>query len=1693
MAFNIAFTAEMSIKMLAGGLWRGRFGYFRHKWNYLDFGLVLLGWVSVVLWLTLPVDTAYTPLPPMPTTPPTDFPSPFPTDTFSPETFSPDAFPPDALTPLTFAPDTIPPESTDILFPTVEPVVAPFTPVSDDATPQPSTTVQNDPPFTPPTTTASVTDGESIGDNAPNTMDPPNRRRVSEMDDTSFPRNNDEATLDPTLLDWLGSTNSPPDNPDAFPADSPDATFPEFPTEPTRLPDVATLSPDTDVTPSYLTADFTAPAMAKNLASLFRLLRVFKVLRGIRLSKHAQALVLSLFESMRLLVNVIELLLVLFVLFAIAGVSLFQGALHQQCDNEYVTDGYLNVDTNGFLVSGNGFRCSTNPDVGRACMADGVCVLNLTDDRLNKNPNFGFTSFDNVGLGLLSVIEIASLSDWGSTMWNLAEARGLVVGLYFLVVIPVGGYFVVNLVIAVVHNAYTRKWKDIRDEFVSAKRKQKRLQAQKRKRRPSIIDMVVVKPLPATKLSHLELKTLATRFSSVDGRVKYKNFIEFFSPGVSHTVQSLREFLQSAKAAGLHSRSIFRFIDKDNSGDLSRDELVFGFQHAEGRVAAIFHEFDPNDTGTISMSQFRSALARIGFSGSGIKYLSRDDTLRLSMRSLDSFQSTAPLALFYITWRRRLARCIVHPVFTAVVNAALVVQLVCFNLKSFDPVEIAVNAALEAHLVTAQDVVAYTLGMEMMVKLTALGGRGYLVDKYNRFDGVLAIVGYYERSEMLVEVACRHDARVPVGMINIMFTCRVLRLLHLFRQWPNFRVLLETMLASFRGLLHFVFLLCVAMYIFALIGKHLFGSQMTDDHGFPTPFYATFDTVWTALLTVFQVFSGDAWTDVLYACMRVHAATGAVYVVLMFFTGNYLVVNIFLSILLQDFESDENEHHRSYFSTIADADIAHYYDVVVHWVTDFLDRYAPSSANRISSPRQQTKRRLRLKVQPMFSKLSSSMEPSPSTHLDELNRLHEIADIVLFKLDTHTIEAGPRQYFECFHGYEAIRFLMASGFCGTVAEAEALGNRLIELERFKCEASSIGRQADFDLQALFHATDPRNLPDPNEGDEDEAEDAVLGILDDVVTAVTTSQGVRFGPSGPFGNHTGVFSVHSSPWRDNIHAALEDAKEAHRRRDDVAASARDAKSLKFMVGKSLFVFGPRSGLRRVAKRVLMHQWFKYVVLVVVLTSCVMSALEISDMAHASLYLWADVVVTSLFFVEMALKIVAQGFIFTGRYAYMRNGWNVLDFVVAVTSVLAVVFTFVLMHTTPPCDVAVDDTCPASVDVKSDRVVKIFRLFRALRPLRAIHLNPGMKVVVKAILITIPCVLNLVVILTIFLFMFAVVTVHLLAGKLWYCQGNAEDKYTLNATACVSDSVTTRIWGPLTTSFDNIPNATLQLMEISTVQGWSSVMHMAMDAPSVGFASLHPIRNNTPEMALVFVSFVVICGFFMMGLFLGVIVYKFQQLKAEQNGTLFITEDQQKWVATQRRLFALKPKPAPSNKQLRGVRKRVFNVVVHPIFQGTKRVLILASVIVLAMDHYPSTPRFDSAYTQVLWFFTGVNVAEAALVLYAHGLKTYVRQNWVDAIAVVVSVMDSFPHLRVLRILRLNSHSMVSILKTLTMSLPALLNVASLLLLFAFVYAILGMNLFYDPDNPLYGECIRDVVNFDSLTSTMMVLFVVVTVL
>ncbi|KAF0717781.1 Aste57867_2098 [Aphanomyces stellatus] len=1711
--FNVVFTIELAVKLVAGGVRVGPHAYFRHRWNYIDCTLVILGWISCALWMSMPP-------------PPPSLPS--PTLTFT-------------MPPLTDGPL---PVGTGSMAgaPTIDPY--------DAWTPWPSSTE------IPPADTSSAAGSFSSGGS------------MTGLSETTLVPDN---TLEPSTGGSLSGSLSGSGTMATLPPDtiSPDATIP---------PDIG--SGNVTVPDERLQSDDSARLAAINCYKIFRLLRVFKVLRGVRLSKYAQALVQSLFDSTRLLLNVLQLLLVVYFVFAVAGVNLFKGALHAQCNNEYgdISDDaiYINADPGNMLNSGNGFRCSNTVDIGRACSLGGHCLAVFpTTNALNKNPNYGFTSFDNVGLGLLTVIEIASLADWGSTMWNFAEARGLSVGLFFLLLVPLGGYFVVNLVIAVVHNAYTNKLNDIHQEIVTAKleHKQKSLDAKKH-RHPSIIDLAATptalatatKNLPVTELSHLELKELVTRFrTTTGGRVKYKHFLAFFSPssGVATTLQTLRTFLQTAKATGLHARSIFRFIDKDDSGDLTRDELVFGFteieervgmmlspaiveslhdyldvdndgkvtmtefiefadpaskstlllerkmliemsayEHAHGDADAIFSALDPDDSGTISVAEFRTALARLGFGGSAVKFLSRDDARRQSLQSLQSLQSSNTASNWSIESRRSLAMLLSHAwVVPVVVNLALVGQVAYFILKTHGPTA---DPSTEAALVILQPILHSVFVFEMALKVAALGLQGYLVDRYHLVDGALSIVG-------LADMCISTLVHAAPPSVDVLFCiCRALRLLQLFRQWPTFRVLVETMLDSFRGLLHFAFLVLTCMYIFALVGMHLFGLQMIDKNGFPTPFYTSFDNVGMALLTVFQVFSGDSWTDILYACMRVSPISGALYVVVAFFTGNYLVLNVFLSILLQGFDSSENEHHTSYMSTLAHADIEHYYRVVTAWLSAQLQQWTSSSSTSSSPGHRLSTHAV---VRPFFSKLSSSLEATTSEDVstddaDERARAHEIADILLFKMDTHTVRAGgAREFYECFHGFEAVHFLLDRGFCKSVVEAEALGNRLLELERFRCHASTVGRHAESKFHALLvDAANAAASAAAHDTNETESETIVLGLLDDIVKQAT--DGVRFGPPGPFGNHTGVFSVHATPWRKNINASLEAAKRAHHRRHEASASSRHAKARKFLVGRSMGVFGPTNWLRRAATTTLLHPAFKYAVLVVVLASCVLAGLEVSDSDHASFYLWADVVISGLFFIEMAIKMIAQGVLVTSKYAYLRNGWNILDGIVAVSSVLTVVVTFVAMQeaaaasttTTPTCDPTLM-TCPALSDVKSNSVVKAFRLFRALRPLRAIHLNPFLKAVVKTILITLPCVLNLLVVLVIFVFLFAAVAYHTLAGKMMYCAGNAIDKYTLNQTTCISDDISPRSWEHATSSFESLSSAIVVLLEITTLQGWSGYMYQAMDAPNQGYVGAAPGQRNSPEFAFFFLTFVVICGFFMLGLFLGIIVYKFAERKAEHNGTLFITDDQKKWVATQRRLFAQKPKPVKTNPCLTGWRRRVFAVVVHRFFDPCVSLLVFANVVVMATDHFPSTPAFDARYSATLVGFTCVFGLELVLQVVAFGPTQYIVDHWFDFAIWVASVVDSataggVPVLRVARLLRVvhlvqSSKYMASILKTLTMSLPALLNVASLLLLVAFAYAILGMNLFYNPSNPIFGTCLRDMINFDSLATSMMVLFVVVT--
>jgi hypothetical protein len=104
--------------------------------------------------------------------------------------------------------------------------------------------------------------------------------------------------------------------------------------------------------------------------------------------------------------------------------------------------------------------------------------------------------------------------------------------------------------------------------------------------------------------------------------------------------------------------------------------------------------------------------------------------------------------------------------------------------------------------------------------------------------------------------------------------------------------------------------------------------------------------------------------------------------------------------------------------------------------------------------------------------------------------------------------------------------------------------------------------------------------------------------------------------------------------------------------------------------------------------------------------------------------------AIFVTEAILKIIAYGFLSTER-AYLKNGWNQLDFAIVLVSVTVI--------------------AAEVLDIEALAPLKSLRVLRALRPLRLVGRIESMKVIVATLIASIPAVMN---VLAVYLFIQAV---------------------------------------------------------------------------------------------------------------------------------------------------------------------------------------------------------------------------------------------------------------------------------------------------------------------------------------------------
>nr|XP_021335256.1 voltage-dependent L-type calcium channel subunit alpha-1D isoform X6 [Danio rerio] len=192
---------------------------------------------------------------------------------------------------------------------------------------------------------------------------------------------------------------------------------------------------------------------------------------------------------------------------------------------------------------------------------------------------------------------------------------------------------------------------------------------------------------------------------------------------------------------------------------------------------------------------------------------------------------------------------------------------------------------------------------EMLVKMYSLGLQAYFVSLFNRFDCFVVCGGITET--ILVEF----EIMSPLG-ISVFRCVRLLRIFKVTRHWASLSNLVASLLNSMKSIASLLLLLFLFIIIFSLLGMQVFGGKFNFDE--TQTKRSTFDNFPQALLTVFQILTGEDWNAVMYDGIMAYGGPSSsgmivcIYFIILFICGNYILLNVFLAIAVDNLADAES-------------------------------------------------------------------------------------------------------------------------------------------------------------------------------------------------------------------------------------------------------------------------------------------------------------------------------------------------------------------------------------------------------------------------------------------------------------------------------------------------------------------------------------------------------------------------------------------------------------------------------------------------------------------------------------------------------------------------------------------------------------------------------------------------------------------
>ncbi len=248
-----------------------------------------------------------------------------------------------------------------------------------------------------------------------------------------------------------------------------------------------------------------------------------------------------------------------------------------------------------------------------------------------------------------------------------------------------------------------------------------------------------------------------------------------------------------------------------------------------------------------------------------------------------------------------------------------------------------------------------------------------------------------------------------------------------------------------------------------------------------------------------------------------------------------------------------------------------------------------------------------------------------------------------------------------------------------------------------------------------------------------------------------------------------------------------------------------------------------------RRIVDSNWFQNTVIISILLAGVIVGIETYGdrvrewlpMLHA-----LDYLILLIFTVEAIIKIAAEG---NQPLNYFKDPWNLFDFLIVVVCWMSVFLPNI-----------------------NAGFVAVFRLARILRVLRLVTAMPQLKMLVDAMLKSIPSMGYVSVLLFLLFYIYGVLGVFMFGKN-----------------------------NPV--HFADLQTSLITLFQITTLEGWADIMYINIfgcDHPQWGSEDCATPVANGAGAAIYFISFVLIGTMIVLNLFIGVIMNSMDEVANEQ---------------------------------------------------------------------------------------------------------------------------------------------------------------------------------------------------------------------